>query len=856
MKKIIFTLFIFALCANSIYAQQVLRGKVTDEAGAPLQGVSVTEKGSVRGTSTNAEGVYQLNYSNANAVIVFRSIGFATQEIPLNGRNMLNVIMRSEAFMLEGLTIVGSRSYNRTATQTPVPVDIIALSKITNSVGQIDMNQLMQFVAPSFNSNRQTGSDGADHVDPATLRGLGPDQTLVLINGKRRHQSSLINLFGTRGRGNTGTDLNTIPAAAIERIEILRDGASAQYGSDAIAGVINVVLKNTVDQFNGNISTGITSKGDGKNLGLSGNYGFKLGEKGFFNLTGDYLYRGRTNRAENPADFADPASDVPRRFYGDALMKNFSVFYNAQAEISPKVQFYSFAGLSNRDGNAYAFTRYADSERNIPSIYPNGFDPQIISDIQDYSVSAGFKFDLNQWKLDLNNTYGFNKFHYSVDKTLNTSLGAASPTHFDAGGFQLGQNTLGLDVTRFFKDALPAGINLAFGAEYRSENYKIFAGEEASWKGYNDQAAGSQGFPGFQPANEVNQSRDNLGVYADIEFNLSKQFLIETAGRFERYNDFGNTLNGKFATRYEISPALTLRGSASTGFRAPSLAQAYFNTSYTNVIGGVPEEVLLAKNNSDITRTLGVAPLKQEKAVNVSLGFTSRPANGLTLTLDGYYVKIKDRIVLTGDFSRDNAPELTATFDAFNVSKVKFFTNALDTKTWGLDAVATWAQNFSGHDLSVSYAANFNKLKPGTIKTSQVLSNRADVYFDDRERAFLVASAPVSKMNLTFDYRYDKFKANLRFVRFDRLKLLDYRYDLSDYDRYSPKITTDLTLGYQLSNNFDLSLGAANLFNVVPTKSDAVNSESGGIYEPVQMGFNGTLFFAKLAIKFNTTGGK
>jgi iron complex outermembrane recepter protein len=848
MKKAIFTLLMIALLFQEVIAQNILKGKITDEGGNPMAGVSVVEKGSVSGTSSNGNGLYQLKYSGQNSIAVFKFLGFATQEIVVNNRPEINVTMKAEGIVLEGLTIVGSRSPNRSATLTPVPVDVIDMAKVTNSVGQIDLNQLMQFVAPSFNSNRQTGSDGADHVDPASLRGLGPDQTLVLINGKRRHQSSLVNLFGSRGRGNTGTDLNTIPAAAIERIEILRDGASAQYGSDAIAGVINVVLKSTVEEFAGNINTGITSEGDGQNLGFNGNYGFKAGKKGFVNVTGDYLYRDRTNRAENPADFTDPASDVPRRFYGDALMESFTGMFNSQFDINEKAQFYAFGGMSTRFGNAYAFTRYPQSERNVPEIYPNGFDPQIISNIKDRSVSAGIRGDINGWNVDFNNTYGINKFNYFVDRTLNTSLGVRSPTRFDAGGFQLTQNTLGLNFTRFFENALSAGTNFAFGTEFRTENYQIFAGEEASWRGYTDQAAGSQGFPGFQPANVVNENRTNLGVYADAEFNFSKQFLIATAARFERYNDFGSTLNGKFAARFTISPAFTLRGSVSSGFRAPSLAQRFFNTSYTNVVGGVPEEILLAKNNSNITRILGVEPLKQEKTINTSLGFTSNPTSSLTLTIDGYYVKIKDRIVLTGDFSRGNAPELTADLDAFNVSKVKFFTNALDTKTYGLDAVVTWSQNFSGHDLAISYAANFNKLKPGAVQTSQRLRGREDIYFDGRERAFLIASAPNSKMNLTFDYRYNKFNANLRFVRFDRLQLLDYNY--AEFDKYDPKVTTDLTLGLQISKNFSLSLGGSNLFNVLPDKSDAFNSESGGIYEPVQMGFNGTYLFSKISVKF------
>lgn len=861
MKKSLFLACLLMLVHYAIFAQHLVRGKVTDNSGSPVPGVSVFEKGTSTGTSTSADGNYQLQVSNTGAVLVFRTLGYAVQEVPLNSRSTLNVTLVSEATAIQGVEVVGSRSLNRSVTQTPVPIDIIPISRITNSVGQLDLNQLMQFVAPSFNSNRQTGSDGADHIDPATLRGLGPDQTLVLINGKRRHQSSLVNLFGTRGRGNTGTDLNTIPAAAIERIEILRDGAAAQYGSDAIAGVINIVLKSSTDEFTGNVNGGLTSKGDGENVNINGNYGFKIAEKGFVNVTADYLYRNRTNRAEDPTVVGE--DKVPRRFYGDALMENFSAMYNARIPIAENAEVYSFGGYNQRYGNAYAFTRYATDSRNIPSIYPNGFDPQIVSNIGDRSVSVGVRGLLKGWNVDLNTTYGINRFHYYVEKTLNASLLERTLTRFDAGGFQLSQQTTGLYFTRFFENVLPKGTNVAFGTEFRAENYKIFAGEEGSWKAYgaydlvpNDQggvdteykAAGSQGFPGFQPANFADESRTNLGVYADFEFNFSSHFMVAAAGRFERYNDFGNTLNGKLAMRYEISPALAFRGSVSTGFRAPSLAQIYFNTTYTNVVRGVVIENLLARNQSNITRLLGVEPLKQEKSVNASLGFTSRPAPGLSITVDGYYVKIKDRIVLTGDFDADNAPEIAGDLQSLNVSVVKFFTNALDTRTLGLDAIVTYTTRLGGdHNLTTTLAANFNDLETGDIKTSPKLAGRKDIYFSERERSFLVASAPPSKINLTFDYRYRKFSSNLRFVRFDRIRLQNY--DL-EYDVFDAKITTDLSLGYQIAKSLNFVVGASNIFNVYPNRQDATLTDSGGIYEPVQMGFNGTYFFSRLSFKF------
>ncbi|ASZ14233.1 TonB-dependent receptor [Chitinophaga pendula] len=860
MKKCLLVICCLLWTAPLLYAQHLVKGKIIDNTGTALPGVSVFEKGTNKGTSSSPDGSFQFTASNGKALLVFRALGYVTQEVPVAGKSELQITLQSEATAIQGVEVVGSRNLNRSATQTPVPIDIIPISRITNSVGQVDLNQLMQFAAPSFNSNRQTGSDGADHVDPASLRGLGPDQTLVLINGKRRHQSSLVNLFGTRGRGNTGTDLNTIPAAAIERIEILRDGASAQYGSDAIAGVINIVLKSSVDEFSGNINGAVTSKGDGQNIGFNGNYGFKIGGGGFVNVTGDYLYRGRTNRADDPNKVGE--GNVPRRFYGDALMENYSAMFNARIPLTQNTEIYSFGGYNQRYGNAYAFTRYKDDPKNIPSIYPNGFDPQIVSNIGDRSLSVGIRGLLKGWNVDFNNTFGSNRFHYYVEKTLNSSLLEQSPSRFDAGGFQLDQNTTGLHFTRFFDKVLAGGTNIAFGTEFRTEHYKIFAGEEASWKAYGTydlvpnssggvdtvyKAAGAQGFPGFQPANQVDEYRTNLGVYVDAEFNFSKRFMVDAAARFERYNDFGNTINGKLAARFEVSKALAFRGSVSTGFRAPSLAQIYFNTAYTNVVAGKSVDNLLARNNSNITRVLGVDPLKQEKALNASFGITSRPAKGLSITIDGYYVKIQDRIVLTGDFNAESAPEIKNELEKLNVSVVKFFSNALDTKTLGVDAIITWSKFFGPHSFNASFAANFNRLETGRIKTAPKLVGREDVYFSKREEAFLLASAPPSKLNLTLDYRFRSFNANLRFVRFDRVKLIDYN---GDYDTFDPRITTDLSLGYQFGKVVTLVIGGSNLFNVLPNRQDAVLTDSGGPYEPVQMGFNGTTFFSKLAFKF------
>lgn len=852
-KAIVSCLLVFMSCASSLFAQYTVSGRITDSSGNPVANASVAEKGSSRGTVTDNNGYYRLNASRQNATLTITIVGFKTQELTASGTEA-NVQLQTGDDILETITVVGSRSYGRSALNTPVPVDVIPIQRVINSVGQLDINQLLQFAVPSFNSNRQTGSDGADHVDPASLRGLGPDQTLVLLNGKRYHQSSLINLFGTRGRGNTGTDLNTIPASAIERIEVLRDGAAAQYGSDAIAGVINIVLKTTTNQLSGNLSGGLTGDGDGLNTVTGLNYGIKVGQSGYINLTGEYNYRGRTNRS----DYArSPFTlDVPRRYFGDALLHNIGSMLNASIPLSKSVAFYATGGYNYRYGNAYAWSRQAnDLNRNIPSIYPAGFDPQITSRINDATATAGLKGKIQDWNWDLSTGYGSNEFTYVIQKTLNASFGPTSPTRFNAGGFSLAQQVTGLNVSRFFSNWLPAGTNLAFGAEYRTERYKIKAGEDASWKNYGASqtddsgtpvygASGSQGFPGFQPGDAINATRNNVGAYADAEFNFSKQLMLEAAGRYEHYSDFGATWNGKLAGRYSFSPAFTLRGSVSTGFRAPSLAQVNFSSTYTNFEGGQALEIQLARNNSALVNAIGIPTLKQERSFNASFGFTSRPAKGLTLTVDGYYVKIWDRIVLTGDFDSSNTPSIAPILSQLNVAVAKFFTNAVDTKTMGVDAVLGYNHMWGSHSFTGTLAANVNHLTFGTIKTSGKLAGKEDIYFSTREQSFVKASAPPSKISLTLMDKINRLNLMLRFTRFDKVQLENYNGVL---DVYRPKITTDLSANFEVSRKLQWTLGANNVFNVYPDRSpDMFNTESGGPFDPVQMGINGSFFYTKL----------
>ncbi|WP_323028086.1 TonB-dependent receptor [Gelidibacter japonicus] len=894
--KHVFILMLSLFSINFCLAQTVT-GTVTDSDGQPMVGVNVIEKNTSNGVVTDMDGRYRITVPGT-AVLVFSYVGSISQEVAVNNRTVIDVTL-GESVGLEEIVLVGSRSPKRTVLDTPVAIDIIDVSEVVTQVGKVEINELLQYAAPSFNANKQSGSDGSDHIDPASLRGMGPDQTLVLINGKRRHQSSLVNLFGTRGRGNTGTDLNAIPSSAIKRIEILRDGASAQYGSDAIAGVINIVLKDNVNEVTGSVNYGFYStnadvntsafreddygvwntkgfrldtKKDGNAIGkdkdfdggsvkVTANYGVKVGEKGgFANFTTEYLSKNHTLR---------PTFDF-RKGFGEAAIDGFNFFGNFAIPVSDKTEIYAFGGRNYRDTDAYAFTRNG-GERVVESIYPNGFTPRITSIITDNSIVAGVRTETNNgWKIDISNSYGANNFHYYIKGTLNASLEEASPTDFDGGGHSLSQNIINFDFSRYYDNVL-SGMNLAFGAEYRTENFIIFAGEEGTYGTYtedgilitdpanqtqaedddgNPRPGGSQGFPGYAPANEVNRSRSNIGLYADAEFDITEKFLLSAAARFENFSDFGGTINGKLAARLKASDHINIRGSVSTGFRAPSLAQIYYNLRFTNFIGGVASDQLLSPNNSPVTASFGIGPLTEEKAFNAALGFTASFGE-FSATVDGYYINVKDRIVLTGNFASTDIP---------GVDSAQFFTNGVDTKTTGLDVILSWKTNIGEEsNFGATFLGNFNDMK-----IDKILNGNLDeqTFFGERDKAFLLASAPDSKLSLLLTYNKSWFDAGLTMTRFSEVKLLDWQAeeDSADYggfaakilaatDTYGAKMVTDLNLGFKLSNNLKLNVGSNNLFNVYPDQQDDW-TEGGGYWDAVQMGFGGAYYYAKMNYRF------
>lgn len=770
---------------------------------------------------------------------------------------------------VEKISVIGSRRASRLETETPVPVDIIPMGDIAGKSGQLDLGQLLNAAAPSFNSNRQAGSDGSDHIDAAALRGLGPDQVLVLVNGKRRHTSSLVNVFGSRARGNVGTDLNTIPVIAIKRIEILRDGAAAQYGSDAIAGVINIVLKDD-EGLELNLASGKYTAGDGLSKQVAINYGTALGDDdGFVNITLDYTTRDETDRA--------PATEP--RTIGDSDVVNATIMINSEYAISDDATLYAFGGHNARDGLAGAWYRGADDNRTIPEVYPDGFVPKIGSTITDTSFGIGVRGEYNEWQLDFSTVFGKNKMLYDISNTLNASLGyngANTQTEFDAGGFSFSQSTTNADASKYFDnfDAIE-GINVAAGVEYRNENYQIFAGEEASWKNYqigtytdpesgdvSFRPGGSQGFPGFQPSNELNKSRNSVAAYVDLEFQVNEELLITTAVRGERYSDFGSTVNGKTSVSYALNDEITLRGSASTGFRAPSLQQYYFNQVITDFVGGVPTDTLYEAQGGELANALSIPELKEEKSVNASIGLTAS-LDDVTLSLDVYNIDIDDRVVLTGKF-KDNDPDVGHILQSLNVGAAQFFTNAIDTRTHGIDLTVSHELELGDGTLKTFLAANYNKTEMvGDVKTSGLLAGKEDIYFDGRERLFLEGGAPTSKFALSFDYSLGDFSTNLRTTYFGEVILGTWSaegsvataiYDESTPSNftqvYSPQFSTDLSASYQATERLVLTIGGSNIFNAIPDAQDPNETENGGLYEGVQMGFNGAYYYGRLNYKF------
>jgi iron complex outermembrane receptor protein len=756
---------------------------------------------------------------------------------------------------IASVTVVGSRRpANSSATETPVPVDVISMTKLAEQGGQFDLAQTLTNISPSFNSTRQTGSDGADLVDSAALRGLGSDQTLVLVNGKRRHTTALVNLFGARNRGNTGTDMNALPLLAIRNVQVLRDGAAAQYGSDAIAGVINIELKKTLG-CEAVTGYGQYSEGDGKNYLASAYCGVALGG-GVLGITGEYLDRGRSNRAEagNP------------RTIGDSESKNQTLYVNGEFPAGPG-KLYLTAGVQQREASSGAYARGGIDSGDIPRVnsaamYPDGFVPFINGDLDDRYGTIGYRQQFGEWNADFSQTYGYNRLHYTVANTLNASIAnqdligggrGISPNTFEAGGFAFRQLTTNADFSRFYGGILN-GMNAAFGFEYRSENYEIFAGEPGSYIDADGVgvggSAGSQGFPGFQPGDVTDRSRHSSAAYIDVETDVTERFKLQSALRYEKFSDFGATVNGKLAAAYRINHDVLLRGSASTGFRAPSLQQVYFSSTFTDFINKRPVDVVLAPNGGRVANAAGIPNLKEEKSKSFTLGTTWTPTSATSVTADLYRIDIDDRIVLSGRFNAGNYPELGATLESLGVGEAQFFVNSIDTRTQGLDLTVSNRANVGPGKLGTFLALNISKTEVKTVNAPDSLRGFEDVLLSQKERLYIEQGGPRHKATLGFDYTLGRVETNFRIIHFGPQTLGTFGGPPTPVARYEAKTSADLSFTYAFTDKTKLTVGGTNIFNVKPTVQDDTQTDNGFKYESVQFGLNGAAYFARLWHKF------
>jgi iron complex outermembrane recepter protein len=877
-------LFLFLFSLTTLFAQNTtIRGVVRDPNGLPLQGASVTVEGSKRGVVTDANGRYSISVPPGNYTIVITYVGMQQQkqtvEVPQGGLSDVSFSLQSGGD-LNRIVIVGSRSATvRSSTQTVAPVDVISVRDL-QATGQVEPTQMLNMIAPSFNSSRQTVADGTDHIDPATLRGLGPDQVLVLVNGKRRYNTALLNVNGTIGRGSVGTDLNSIPPEAIERIEVLRDGASSQYGSDAIAGVVNVVLKKNNRGTTLYSHYGKYYAGDGENYQVGLTQGLKLGDKGgFLTLSGDFRHREPTNRVGDyrgrvyvSDSLQDEAIMAQRGFsrknnmaIGQSELDNLGFVVNGGVPFSATTQLFFTGSINWRDGKAAGFYRYPNqTSQVIAELYPNGFLPYINSEINDKSAIVGVEGKAGRWNWDASQTAGGNSFAFSITNTNNASqfaMGANAPTAFEAGQLKFYQYVTNVNFSRDFGTSVGLkSFNLATGAELRFDNYQIVEGEEASYKNYaptSGRVGGAQVFPGFQPVNAVNETRTVTAVYADLETDLSDRLLANAAARFENYSDFGSNVAGKLALRFKITDALSLRGSFSNGFRAPSMHQRYFSSVATVFISNgttlVPVQNGTFNNESEVAKAFGMPSLKAEKSLNYSAGITSR-FGGFNLTVDGYIVKITDRIVLTGSFTKSSPVVAQLLSNYPDVNSVAFFTNAIDTRTKGIDIVLSRNARLGKATLTGSLAANFNETEvtesrplPDQLKSDPTLA--AGVLFDREQKGRIERGQPRDKVTLGLTYNIERFTVNTRVTRFGKVASSDRVNPLLD-ESFDPRIVTDLSVGYRIGNFATLTIGANNIANVYPEKLEKYGNTSLGrfIYSrsATQFGFNGGYYYSSL----------
>lgn len=897
---------------------RTISGTVTDDIGSPLFGASVIVKGTSIGVTTDIEGEYSIEYDfNPEDILVVSYLGYTSEEVVVGGESTINVSLKASSLSLEAVTVVGSRGKPRTDIERPVPVDVLT-SVDLQSTGQTDLGQMVQFTSPSFNSAKYGVNGTTNYADPATLRGMSPDQSLVLINGKRRHQFAAINLNVAPGLGTVVTDLNGIPSGAIKRTEVLRDGAAAQYGSDAIAGIINLALNDSNSGGTFQSTGGIHQEGDGITFKNSLNFGFDLGkEKSFVNVTLEHFSFSGTNRSDPytgkiypdaPDDYATtgPTEQFPyftatpradRGVYpqGETVVGNYGsnendtyqAFINASYPIGESTNIYTFGGLSRKDITAYGFFRNpARFSRAVLEVFPDGYVPILPGTAIDKSLVVGFDTKLSDWTLDVSYSTGQNGLTLENKNSTNPSLGRATTTEFLVGSFEFNQDIIEAGVSKSFDQVSGIqGMNLAFGGQFRTDNFKLIKGSLESYQvgplaSTLGKDVGSSARPGIAPADENDLTRTNFGVYADVELDITEKFLIATALRYEQYSDFGGNLSGKLALRYKVTDNFSVRGSYNRGFRAPSLAQI---GNRQNTSTAQNNEILITKQiSSDDSRLqqLGIEEPKAEISDNFNVGITANFLDGaLLFTLDAFRIGIDERIVISERVSATDYPAVKALFP--DVKEIRFFTNHINTVTQGLDLVINFKKQLNAYsklNLSIAGTINVTEVTGQKDTPSEILAGAAsdkqglkllgktaiELIEVAQPQQKLLVNATYSVHDLTFNARASYFGEVQAFSR--GLSAEDSNVTCDDDGRcvqtFGAKTVTDLSVSYKFPSNFMLTVGSNNVFDVYPDKynntadgftGQASSYASGQIpysRNSNQFGFNGRYYFVTGTLNF------
>jgi len=817
----------------------------------------------------------------------FTVLGLAMAAVGLPAQFAVAQDAADDDDVIEVVTTIGSRSSQpRSASDKPVAVDSIG-SETMQATGQTEVGRMLQSLAPSFNFSSSSISDGTDALRPATLRGLGPDQTLVLVNGKRRHQASLIHINTSVGRGTAGTDMNAIPAGSIKRIEVLRDGAAAQYGSDAIAGVINIVLDDDSEGGHFGVSVGEYSEGDGQTTNVNFSKGFELGDAGFLNATFNFRDRDFTNRAgqhgscqfpgcaDTDANGIVEAGDprevtAPRDTFriGDAISEQFAMTLNSAIELG-EGELYGFITYSNRDNESAAFFRHnGNTGGNAPmadgdaTIQP-GFLPKIDSEIKDLSYSFGYKVEFsNDASLDVSITDGGNTIDYVTSNSLNSSFANAQrfttaltsdeiratvPREAAAYGLELNLRTINLDFTQSFGD-----LFFAMGAELRTDEFMVTPGEEYSYRDYDtedgvslfaeDRSGSIQGFNGIGPQSAVDETRDVFSVYLDGEYSFSDNILVNGAVRYDDYDGFGDTANFKLAANVGLTDTVRLRGAVSTGFRAPSMQQLYFNNVSTqfrpdvddvdgdgDTIELIPLQVGTFRNDSSLAQAIGIPELKEEDSTNFSVGVVADITDRFNVTIDYYSIDIDDRIVVSNTLPKGLSSALDAALIQAGAGAGQFFLNGADTETTGVDIVAEYAGvELAGGEIDFTLAANFTETDVTELFTpsgSGLETIPTDEVFSSQDISIIEEWQPEDRISFGALYLRDALTVNLALNRYGEYTVTDG----GAQQTYGAELLTDINISYSFDNGITLNLAGNNIFDVTPDKNLIGNSRTGAI---------------------------